>query len=103
MSTQLKSTCDFALEMQAKLSALQAENKKLKLKLDNLEKTKADAVSRIDNFVDEWYNDNKDMVDIGEVQICGKYKVDLIPDELEKRLYAKMLKIVYAFLARGMI
>lgn len=103
MAAQLKSTSEFALEMQAKLSTLQAENKKLRAKLDNLEKTKTDAVLRIDNFVEEWYNENKDLVDIGEVQICGRYKVDLIPDELEKRLYAKMLKIVYAFLARGMI
>lgn len=103
MSAKLKSTSEFALEMQAKLSALQAENKKLRNKIDNLEKIKTDAVLRIDNFVEEWYNENKDLVDIGEVQICGRYKVDLIPDELEKRLYAKMLKIVYSFLTKGMI
>ena len=96
----IKSTSEFALDIQGKLSALQNENRMLKTKIEHLEKAKSSASARIDKFVDEWYENNKDLVDIGEVQICGSYKVDLIPDEMEKRLYAKMLKIVYSFLAR---
>tara|TARA_Y100000748_G_C15501688_1_gene490392 strand:+ start:338 stop:661 length:324 start_codon:yes stop_codon:yes gene_type:complete len=52
---------------------------------------------RIDKFVDKWYENNKDSIDIGEVTICGQYKIDLIPDEMEKRMYSKMLKLVNAY------
>tara|TARA_A100001015_G_C14924964_1_gene685934 strand:+ start:62 stop:349 length:288 start_codon:yes stop_codon:yes gene_type:complete len=85
------------------LDMLKKENAELKEKLMYVEKSKKVASARIDAFVDEWYEENKDLVDIGEIKICGSYKVDLIPDELEKRIYSKMLKIVHSFLARDMI
>jgi chromosome segregation ATPase len=85
------------------LDKLKKENKELRERIEHLEKCKKDANTRIDAFVETWYEENKDLVDIGEIQICGSYKVDLIPDELEKRIYSKMLKIVYSFLARDMI
>ena len=85
------------------LDKLKRENEELREQLQNMEKSKTDASTRIDAFVETWYEENKDLVDIGEIQICGSYKVDLIPDEMEKRIYSKMLKIVYSFLARGMV
>ena len=100
---QFKNADERALDLQAKLSALQAENKNLRKKIENIELVKNNASERIEQFVEKWYEENKDLVDLGEIEICGRYKVDLIPDEMEKRIYAKMLKIVYAFLARGMI
>ena len=100
---QFKNADERALDLQAKLSALQAENKNLRKKIENIELVKNNASERIEQFVERWYEENKDLVDLGEIEICGRYKVDLIPDEMEKRIYAKMLKIVYAFLARGMI
>ena len=92
-----------SLDLQSKIAHLQAENRNLKKKLEDIEIVRTNASDRIEKFVEKWYEENKDLVDLGEIEICGKYKVDLIPDEMEKRIYAKMLKIVYAFLARGMI
>ena len=100
---QFKNSDERALDLQAKISALQLENKNLRKKIENIEVVKNNASDRIEQFVEKWYEENKDLVDLGEIEICGRYKVDLIPDEMEKRIYAKMLKIVYAFLARGMI
>ena len=80
------------------VDALVEENKNLRKRIDYLENN-ANIINKIDEFVENWYESNKDLVDIGEVTICGRYKVDLIPDEMEKRLYSKMLKIVYSFLS----
>ena len=88
------------------IEKLKEENNRLKDEIVELkgEKGLKDELSRnIDEFVEKWYGENRDLVDIGEVEICGKYKIDLIPDELEKRLYGKMIKIVLAFLARGIV
>jgi FtsZ-binding cell division protein ZapB len=88
------------------IEELKEENDRLKDEIIELkgEKGLKDELSRnIDEFVEKWYEENRDLVDIGEVEICGKYKIDLIPDELEKRLYGKMIKIVLAFLARGIV
>ena len=101
--TQFKTYDEIALDLQAKISALQLENKQLRKKIENIEVVKNNTSDRIEQFVEKWYEENKDLVDLGEIEICGRYKVDLIPDEMEKRIYAKMLKIVYAFLARDML
>ena len=79
-----------------KVDDLTTENKKLTDRIKYLESSQH-MNDRIDKFVEEWFEKNKDTVDIGEVTICGRYKVDLIPDEMEKRIYSKMLKIVSAF------
>lgn len=79
-----------------KVEELTEENKKLTQRINYLESEKF-THDKIDRFVDEWFEKNKDSVDIGEVTICGRYKVDLIPDEMEKRIYSKMLKIVSAY------
>ena len=100
---QFKNPDERALDLQAKISALQLENKNLRKKIENIEVVKNNASDKIEQFVEKWYEENKDLVDLGEIEICGRYKVDLIPDDMEKRIYAKMLKIVYAFLARGII
>lgn len=101
--TQFKTYDEIALDLQAKISALQLENKQLRKKIENIEVVKNNTSDRIEQFVEKWYEENKDLVDLGEIEICGRYKVDLIPDEMEKRIYVKMLKIVYAFLARDML
>tara|TARA_Y100000389_G_C17419496_1_gene495831 strand:+ start:1334 stop:1621 length:288 start_codon:yes stop_codon:yes gene_type:complete len=93
---------DIAMELQNKIDALEIENASLAQKIGELDKKERNMSTRIDEFVEEWYEQNKDLVDIGEIEICGKYKVDLIPDDLEKRIYTKMLKIVFAYLARSL-
>jgi len=49
-------------------------------------------VDKIDDFVDNWFEDNKDDVDIGNIKV-GPFQVDLLPDEMEKHIYKKSLKI----------
>ena len=91
---------------EVEIEKLKEENNRLKdeiLELKGEKGLKDELSSNIDEFVEKWYEENRDLVDIGEVEICGKYKIDLIPDELEKRLYGKMIKIVLAFLARGIV
>lgn len=83
-------------------SELALENEVLREKIKRLEQAN-NMDKKIDDFVDKWFEENKDMVDIGEIEICGRYKIDIIPDELEKAIYKKVLKILIAFIARGII
>tara|TARA_X000000950_G_scaffold285863_1_gene392969 strand:- start:1586 stop:1945 length:360 start_codon:yes stop_codon:yes gene_type:complete len=53
---------------------------------------------KIDNYIDDWFDKNKDAVDIGVIQIMGKMKVDILPDELEKHIYKKTLKILFSLI-----
>lgn len=83
-------------------SELALENEVLREKIKRLEEAN-NMDKKIDDFVDKWFEENKDMIDIGEIEICGRYKIDIIPDEIEKRIYQKVLKILIAFIARGII
>tara|TARA_B100001996_G_scaffold187008_1_gene143047 strand:+ start:612 stop:995 length:384 start_codon:yes stop_codon:yes gene_type:complete len=74
--------------------ALLLENQILKEKLKNSEK---EWVDHIDIFVEKWYEENKDNIDIGVVNL-GFFKVDILPDYIEKHLYKKVLKILYSYL-----
>ncbi len=74
--------------------ALLLENQILKEKLENSEK---EWVEHIDIFVEKWYEENKDNIDIGVVNL-GFFKVDILPDYIEKHLYKKVLKILYSYL-----
>lgn len=49
-------------------------------------------VDKVDDFVDNWFEENKDDVDIGNIKV-GPFQVDLLPDEMEKHIYKKVLKI----------
>ena len=49
-------------------------------------------VDKIDDFVDNWFETNKEDVDIGNIKF-GPFHVDLLPDEIEKHIYKKALKI----------
>tara|TARA_X000000950_G_C13435124_1_gene465692 strand:- start:195 stop:530 length:336 start_codon:yes stop_codon:yes gene_type:complete len=51
---------------------------------------------KIDKFVDEWFEENKEEVDIGVINL-GFFKIDIFPDYLEKYIYKKMFKIAYSF------
>ena len=77
-----------------KREALLLENHILKEKLENSEK---EWVEHIDIFVEKWYEENKDNIDIGVVNL-GFFKVDILPDYIEKHLYKKVLKILYSYL-----
>lgn len=49
----------------------------------------------VDEFVDKWYEKNKDQVDIGNVSV-GPFSIDVMPDKLEKHIYKKTLKIMFS-------
>ena len=51
----------------------------------------------IDDFVEKWYNENNEQVDIGLIK-CGPFTVDVMPDYVEKELYKKSFKIMFSLL-----
>tara|TARA_Y100001970_G_C14223609_1_gene854165 strand:- start:1741 stop:2037 length:297 start_codon:yes stop_codon:yes gene_type:complete len=57
---------------------------------------------KVDDYIDKWYEDNSDDVDIGIVQlfkICGhSFDIDVMPDYLEKALYKKCIKIMLSLI-----
>jgi hypothetical protein len=69
----------------------------LEKKYDRLKKSQQNYGEKIDNFVEKWYEENKEEVDIGQLDIIG-LKVDLMPDELEKYIYKKCMKIMFSFM-----
>lgn len=53
----------------------------------------------IDSYIETWYENNKDDVDLGVVSCFGGLiKADLMPDELEKYMYKKIFKIAFSLL-----
>jgi len=75
---------------------LSSKVKALENKLELLEKKKWSEY--IDEYIDIWFEENKEEVDIGRVKIGGMFEVDLLPDELEKQIYKKVFKILYSLL-----
>ena len=75
---------------------LSSQVKSLENKLELLEKNKWSEY--IDKYIDKWFEENKDEVDIGRVSIGGMFEIDLLPDELEKKIYKKIFKIVYSLM-----
>ena len=72
---------------------LKKENEELRV---NIQKIENNWIQDIDAFVDEWYEENKDTVDIGVINFRF-FKIDLFPDYIEKHIYKKMLKIMFSF------
>ena len=53
----------------------------------------------IDSYIETWYENNKEDVDIGVVSCFGGLiKADLMPDELEKYIYKKIFKIAFSLI-----
>lgn len=84
-------------QLNEKLENLSKKFAELNIKYSNL--ANITTSEYIDKYVDNWFEKNKDDVDIGEVTIAGSIKVDLLPDELEKRIYKKILKIALSFMS----
>lgn len=84
-------------EHHSKVNELTNEIKTLKEKLFAIENNSWGEY--IDNYVDKWYEVNKKDVDIGVVNVGGLFNIDLLPDNVEKYLYKKVLKIVFSMVA----
>ena len=56
----------------------------------------------IDKYIDKWFDNNKDDVDIGKItafKIFGRsIEIDVLPDELEKAIYKKIFKIAISLI-----
>ena len=88
-------------ELLNKIDTLQNQIKSLNNKIEELEqKPKIDnkkKLQSIDEFVDNWYNENKD-VDIGIINLPLVGDVDMLPDKIEKHIYKKSLLIMSTLL-----
>ena len=73
--------------------------KKLESRIKELEKQLQEVHEKkwhhyVDEFIDNWYEKNKEQVDIGKTKL-GPFTIDLMPDDLEKNLYKKTFKIMF--------
>ena len=67
------------------------------LLMDRLNESDNQWAKNIDVFVEKWFEENRDNIDIGVINF-GLFKVDIFPDYLEKHIYKKVIKIVYSFI-----
>tara|TARA_Y100000389_G_C17454254_1_gene516962 strand:- start:1941 stop:2336 length:396 start_codon:yes stop_codon:yes gene_type:complete len=73
------------------------ENENLKMQIEDLKSNSNEWAENIDEFVDQWYETNKENIDIGIIDLKF-FKIDLFPDYLEKHIYKKVLKILFSFM-----
>jgi len=86
------------------IKRLQEENKYKSEKIDELveehnsnqERKEKEWSKRIDIFVEQWYEKNKEEIGIGVLDLHFT-KIDLFPDYIEKYIYKKVLKLAYSF------
>lgn len=78
-----------------KINLLENKIDELNNKISDLESKKPmniDKVKSIDEFVDNWYEENKE-VDIGVINLPLVGDIDILPDKIEKHIYKKSLLI----------
>ena len=79
------------------------ENKVLKEQLALLKEEKKSWGENVDKKVDNWFEKHKEDVDIGRIsvfQVFGqKYEIDILPDEMEKAIYKKCIKIMLSMIS----
>jgi len=91
-------------ELKFIIRRLQEENKYKSEKIDELveehnsnqERKEKEWSKRIDIFVEQWYEKNKEEIGIGVLDLHFT-KIDLFPDYIEKYIYKKVLKLAYSF------
>lgn len=89
--------------LKEQVQLLKEQAKELKLIIENLDKeNKKPWGEQIDEHVDAWFEKFKDDVDIGRIstfEFFGrKFEIDVMPDVMEKAIYKKCIKIVFAML-----
>ena len=74
------------------------ENKVLRQQIEILKKREKTWDQIVDTKVDAWFEKHKDKVDIGKISVFKlfgqKYEIDILPDEMEKAIYKKCIKIM---------
>jgi hypothetical protein len=89
--------------LKEQVELLREQAKELKLIIEKLDKENNKPWGQqVDEHVDEWFEKFKDDVDIGRVstfEFFGrKYEIDVLPDVMEKAIYKKCIKIIFAML-----
>lgn len=84
-------------EHDSRVNELTNEIKTLKEKLFAIENNSWGEY--IDKYIDKWYDVNKKEVDIGVVNVGGLFNIDLLPDNVEKYLYKKVIKIIFSMVS----
>ncbi len=89
--------------LKEQVQLLKEQAKELKLIIKNLDKeNKKRWGEQIDEHVGAWFEKFKDDVDIGRIstfEFFGKkFEIDVMPDVMEKAIYKKCIKIVFAML-----
>ena len=82
------------IEQDKRIKALEMQLNDMKKREENanLVQLANPSPKSIDEFVDKWYEENKD-VDIGVIRVPFIGKVDVFPDRIEKHIYKKSLHI----------
>tara|TARA_A100001035_G_C27779238_1_gene500791 strand:- start:1360 stop:1707 length:348 start_codon:yes stop_codon:yes gene_type:complete len=91
------------IENNEKIEKKQLTKEELEKKIEGLEKKlklleEKQWSNYIDEYIDTWYEENKDEVDIGRIKLFNLIPIDVMPDELEKHIYKKVFKIMYSLL-----
>ncbi len=86
-----------------KIEKKQLTKEELEKKIEGLEKKlklleEKQWSNYIDEYIDTWYEENKDEVDIGRIKLFNLIPIDVMPDELEKHIYKKVFKIMFSLL-----
>ena len=88
-------------QMQMKIAELESVVEKQSEMIETL-KTQSSWDEIIDNYVDKWYDNNNDNVDIGRIELWNifglKKEIDVMPDNIEKHIYKKMMKILFSII-----
>ena len=89
----------------AEVNRIILENEYLKKRMKLLEKNVNEVENKwsenIDSFVDQWYAENNETIDIGILDF-KLFKIDIFPDYLEKYIYKKIIKIMFSFLKHSL-
>ena len=59
----------------------------------NLAQFSVENKEKLIQFINQWYGNNKDNLNIGMVNLPFGFQVDVLPDKVEKHLYVKILSI----------
>ena len=68
-------------------------------KISEYEKKKNNYSNFVDNYVEDWFEKNKEDVDIGKINI-GMFEIDILPDYIEKYIYKKILRILFSIILK---
>jgi len=86
-------------EYEKKISEYEKKISEYEKKISEYEKKKNNYSNFVDNYVEDWFEKNKEDVDIGKINI-GMFEIDILPDYIEKYIYKKILRILFSIILK---